>query len=178
MDASVPAGAAILLDFASVPESRGSYTTIIGNHQNELVKPITSMTLDELMDNQIQWSQRWNSNAAGRYQTMEPTLKDARKALGLSGAELFSPDLQDRIGYWLLERRGYQAFKAKTFSLTGFAKSLAEEWASMPVLAATQGAHRAIARGQSYYAGDDLNKALVTADAFETALFQSLNALT
>lgn len=178
MNSTVPAGAALLLDFIAQPESGGDYAVIFGHHQRGLPKPITAMTLDELLTAQIGWGREWGSGAAGRYQMMQSTLAGAIHAMRLSGSELFTPDLQDRIGFWLMQRRGYNAFRAKSLGLMSFGKALAEEWASMPVLAATQGAHRPIARGQSYYAGDDLNKALVTADAFETALFQSLNALT
>lgn len=170
MDSTVPRGAAILLDFVSKPESRGDYNTIIGDHQKTLAHPITSMTLDALMAAQLGWAKRWNSSAAGRYQIMHGTLTDARPAMKLTGKELFTPDLQDRIGYWLLKRRGYAAFMARQMTTVAFAKSLACEWASLPVLAATKGAHRQIAEGETYYAGDGLNKVLVTPAAFEAAL--------
>lgn len=178
MDKSVPAGAAILLAFIAKPESGGDYDAIFGHHERTLGVHVTQMTIHDLLTAQIGWGRAWGSGAAGAYQMMQPTLAGAIHAMRLSGSELFTPDLQDRIGFWLMQRRGYNAFRAKSLGLMSFGKALAEEWASMPVLAATQGAHRPIARGQSYYAGDDLNKALVTADAFETALFQSLNALT
>ena len=173
MAATVPRGAAILLDFISGPESHGSYTVIFGNHQTSLPHPITSMTLDQLLTAQIQWGREWGSSAAGRYQIMQGTLAGLVKSLGLSGSELFSPDLQDRLGYTLLKQRGYGAFMARQMTTVDFAKSLAEEWASMPVLAATKGASRQITEGQSYYAGDGLNKALVSPAAFEAALTQA-----
>lgn len=177
MNPSIPAGGAVLLNFIAQPESGGSYTVLFGHHDRSLPTPITSMTLHDLLSAQIGWGREWGSSAAGRYQVMQPTLTEAMTGLHLPGTTLFSPDVQDAIGFWLLKRRGYAAFKAKTLPLVSFGKSVAEEWASMPVLAPTQGAHRHVERGQSYYAGDNLNHALVSADAFDAALFQALNAV-
>lgn len=52
------------------------------------------------------------------------------------------PNLQDRLGYHLLKRRGYEQFIAGLINRTEFGTRLAQEWASFPVLAATKGAHR------------------------------------
>jgi len=176
MNPSVPTGAAILLDFISGPESRGSYTVLFGDHDRGLPKPITAMTLHDLLSAQIGWGRQWGSNAAGRYQVMQPTLTEAMTGLHLPGTTLFSPDVQDAVGFWLLQRRGYAAFKARTLTTLAFGKSLAEEWASLPVLAPTQGAHLMLARGQSYYAGDALNHALVQPEAVEATLSRALAA--
>ncbi|MFK3776570.1 hypothetical protein [Agrobacterium sp. NPDC089420] len=51
-----------------------------------------------------------------------------------------------------------------------FGLNLAREWASFPVLSATKGEHRDVARGQSYYAGDRLNKSLVKPEQVEQRL--------
>lgn len=59
---------------------------------------------------------------------------------------------------------------AGKISRTEFGKRLAQEWASFPVLAPVQGAHRKLKRGQSYYAGDGVNKALVTPGKVEAVL--------
>jgi muramidase (phage lysozyme) len=170
MDATVPPGAAILLDFISVHESRGSYDVIYGNHQTSLPHPITTMTLDQLLTAQIHWGKEWGSSAAGRYQIVQTTLAGLKKTLGLGGSEVFSPDLQDRLGFQLLKQRGYVSFMARILTMLDFGKLLAEEWASLPVLAPTQGAHKPVQRGDTYYAGDGINKALVTPVQFEGAL--------
>lgn len=83
---------------------------------------------------------------------------------------MFDPDLQDRLCYHLLKRRGYEKYMAGKITLTEFAKRLAMEWAWLPVLAATKGQHQHLKRGQSYYDVDALNNALVTAEAIEAAL--------
>ncbi|WP_376711357.1 hypothetical protein [Pseudochrobactrum lubricantis] len=174
MDKTVPAGAAILLDFIRKTEvgrtDRASYNVIYGHNQGKLSKPITSMTIGELVDAQASFSKRFKSSASGGYQFMRKTLQDLSRELRLNGRQTFDPDLQDRLGYHLLKRRGYEEFMAGTISIIEFAKQLAMEWASFPVLAATKGQHQQLKRGQSYYHGDALNKALVKPEAIEAVL--------
>ena len=174
MDKTVPAGAAILLDFIRKTEvgrtDRASYDVIYGQNQHKLKKQITAMTIGELVDEQASFTKRFKSSASGGYQFMRKTLQDLSRELRLSGKQMFDPDLQDRLGYHLLKRRGYEEFMAGKITLTEFAKRLAMEWASFPVLAATKGQHQQLKRGQSYYDGDALNKALVKPEAIEEVL--------
>ncbi|WP_022711844.1 membrane protein [Pseudochrobactrum sp. AO18b] len=174
MDKTVPAGAAILLDFIRRTEvgrtDRASYDVIYGHNQGKLSKPITSMTIGELVDAQASFTKRFKSSASGGYQFMRKTLQDLSRDLRLNGRQTFDPDLQDRLGYHLLKRRGYEEFMTGTISMTEFAKQLAMEWASFPVLAVTKGQHQQLKRGQSYYDGDALNKALVSPEAIEAVL--------
>lgn len=176
MNKDVPAGAAILLDFIAQHESAGRYDVIFGNHQGELGQPITTMTIDQLLTAQIGWGHKWKSSAAGRYQIVQGTLAELRRRLDLKGTEKFTPDLQDELGYELLKQRGYADFKAARLPLATFGRHLAQEWASLPVLADCRGARREIVRGQSYYAGDGLNNALVKAADFEAVLQRALAA--
>lgn len=170
MDSTVPAGAAILLDFIGETEAPQGYETIYGNNQDRLKTPITHRTLDALIKAQSDFTRRYGSSASGRYQFMRATLKDLKAQLGLTGAEVFTPDMQDRLAYVLLKRRGYADFMAGRISGQEFAKRLAMEWASFPVLAPCRGAHRQLQRGQSYYAGDKLNRALVSPEKVEAVL--------
>lgn len=82
-------------------------------------KPLTQMTLDEVGALR---------GANGRYQVMAPTLGDFRKAYGLTGKELFSPELQDQIGVYLLNRRGYGDPKLSPEELQ---LRMSQEWASI-----------------------------------------------
>jgi muramidase (phage lysozyme) len=176
MDASVPRGAALLLAFVYSFESGNDYTVVYGHHQSTLAKPITAMTLDELAASQKVLAKRYGSSAAGAPQFMPPTIADLRVSMKLTGKEVFSPSLQDRMGYALLQRRGYAKFKAGQISVETFAKNLAMEWASLPVLVTTQGQHRKVAAGETYYAGDKLNRALVAPDKVRTILAKVLAA--
>lgn len=173
MDKTVPAGAAILLDDIRDTEvgtaERRGYDVIYANRQDKLSKPITSMAVAELQAAQAgNWPAK--STASGGYQFMRATLGDLRKELKLRDSQVFTPDLQDRLGYHLLKRRGYETWMAGKLSDTGFALNLAREWASFPVLTAVQGQRRMLSRGQSYYEGDKLNKALVSAEHVEALL--------
>lgn len=170
MDKNVPLGAALLLDFIGDIEAPKGYGTIYANRQGTLPKPLTSMTVDEVIAAGPGWTKAHKSSAAGRYQFMNNTLKGLKKELGLRGSQVFDANLQDRLGYHLLLRRGYSAFMANQISATEFGKRLAQEWASLPVLAATKGGSREVKRGQSYYAGDGLNKSLVQPEAVEAII--------
>lgn len=178
MDKSVPPSAAFILDFIGSKEAPKGYNTVYGNRK--MPKLLTTMTFDEVVADGPRRTREYGSSACGRYQFMSATL-DAPKTLAdlkgemkLTGNEKFSADLQDRMGLHLLKRRGYDKFVAGNLSVTGFGLNLAKEWASFPVLRATKGAHRNVARGQSYYAGDGLNKALVSAADVEASLSKAL----
>lgn len=177
LPAIVPVPAMLLLDAIGAIEAPKGYGTIYGNNQDKLAKPLTSMTYGDIVEAQASWTKRFKSSAAGRYQFMRATLIGiAQEIPSLRGDLIFNKDLQDRLGYYLLLRRGYEKFIAGDMSIAAFGKALAQEWASFPVLAPCQGAHRALRRGQSYYAGDGLNKALVKAERVEAILRQVLAA--
>jgi muramidase (phage lysozyme) len=141
-----------------------AYETIFSHAEDQLTKPITKMTLDELQGHQKGFTKAFGSSASGAYQHMYATLKDQIKELKLKGTELFSPAMQDRLGYELLKRRGYKAWVDAKTSTDTFMIGLSKEWASFPVPSRMKGAHRTVDRGQSYYAGDGLNKALIAPD--------------
>lgn len=174
MDTTVPTGAALLLAFIRETETgrkdRSAYNTIYAHKESKLPKVLTTMTLGDIIDAQRGWSKNFGSSAAGAYQFMRATLIDLSKALNLSGNLIFNADLQDQLGYELLKRRGYSEFIAGKINSVEFGKRLAQEWASFPVLTACKGAHRTVQRGETYYAGDKLNKALVAPEKVEQVL--------
>jgi muramidase (phage lysozyme) len=170
-------GARILLDLIGDTEAPKGYGTIYGNNQNRLGRPLTAMTLDQVIASGRSWSKRYGSSAAGRYQFMNATLIGLKQELGLAGGLLFDAELQDRLGMRLLERRGYELFVAGAIDRIEFGKRLAQEWASFPVLAACRGQKRMLARGQSYYAGDGRNRALVTPQKVEAILDKVLETV-
>lgn len=172
----ISAGVRILLDFIySTETGKGRpecFEVIYGHNENKLSKPLTQMTLDEVIKAGPSWTKRFKSSAAGAGQFMNATLKDLKNQLGLSGDEVFTGALQDDLAYQLLVRRGYHDFIGGRISKQEFGKRLAMEWASFPVLAATKGRHRVVQRGETYYAGDALNKALVAPEKVEAVLAQ------
>lgn len=170
MDKSIPPFAAHLLDFIGNIEAPRGYDTVFGNNQGKLKKRVTQMTVAEVQAAQGGWSKQFGSSATGRYQFMRKTLQGLIAEQRLDTSAKFDAAMQDRLGLVLLRRRGYDKFVAGKLGLKAFAKSLAQEWASLPVLAATQGGKRKVTRGQSFYAGDGLNKALISPEQFEAAL--------
>lgn len=70
----------------------------------------------------------------------------------------------------LLRGRGMQRFLDGQIDVDDMALGLAKEWASLPVPNDMKGASRQIKAGQSYYAGDGLNKAHATVAEVEKAL--------
>jgi muramidase (phage lysozyme) len=181
MNNTVPSGAAMLLDFIRKAEvgssGRASYDVIYAHRQDSLPKPLTTMALGEVIDAQKTWSKAHRSSAAGAYQFMRATLAGLLKEIpSLSRDLVFDPGLQDKLCYQLLNRRGFAAYLAGEISLPEFGKRLAMEWASLPVLADTDGDRRRVKRGQSYYAGDGPNRALVKPEKFEAVLRATFNA--
>lgn len=186
MDKSIPAGAAMLLPFVYQTETGmpapACYDVLYAHKQKGLKKPITQWTLDEVEADGPRRTRENGSSAAGAYQFMRDTLDkpgtlhDIEGEMGLTGKEIFSPNLQDRMAYHLLKRRGYQAFMDGKLTHIEFGKRLAQEWASFPVLAPMKGSSRWINRGQSYYAGDGINKSLVKPEQLETMLDAVLKA--
>lgn len=180
MDRTVHPGAALLLEFVYKTETGRTpphcYEVIYAHKQNKLKKPLTSMTLDEVVAEQAKWSKNHGSSAAGAPQIIRATLRGLMAELGLRGSQKFDADLQDRLAYHLLKRRGYEDFIAGRISMATFARNLACEWASLPVLIETKGAKRTVQRGQSYYAGDGINKALVSPEKVEAILKSVIDA--
>lgn len=174
-----PNGAAPLLAFIYHAETGktgdAAYRTIVGHREGQLSKPVTDFTLEELLNAQKTWGKKWRSSAAGAPQIIRDTLLDLCKRLDLKAEQKFTPALQDRLAYQLLKQRGYEDFIAGRLPFKTFALALSKEWASLPVLQPIQGAHAAVARGQSYYDGDGLNGATVKPGDLEAILSEVLN---
>lgn len=104
------------------------------------------------------------STAAGGYQFIYMTLSACVREMGLKGTEIFDEALQNRMAVYLMQKRGLGEYLDGTISAEDFANNLAKEWASLPVVTAIQGQKRKLKPGQSYYAGDGLNKAFHAPD--------------
>ena len=124
-------------------ESRSDYNTMAGGGNK---KQLTSMTINEVL--QYQNSRGANMKAAGKWQIMPNTLRGLKKSMNLTGEELFTPEMQDRMAFELaMNRKGYRQFANATgdekLALMGAAQNdLAKEWASMPMANDAEGMHR------------------------------------
>lgn len=147
-----------ILDFVAGPESRGNYNAVYSQADRNV--DLGTETLDTIIASGGYRTRTYGSSAIGRYQFMKATLQDLKKSMGLSGGEKFTPELQDRMAIALLERRGLTKWRAGEMTLEEFANNLAKEWASLPNMQT----------GRSHYAGDGMNKSLVTPDDVRKAL--------
>ena len=124
-------------------ESRSDYNTMAGGGNK---KQLTSMTINEVL--QYQNSRGKNMKAAGKWQIMPNTLRGLKKSMNLTGDELFTPEMQDRMAFELaMNRKGYRQFANATgdekLALMGAAQNdLAKEWASMPMANDAEGMNR------------------------------------
>lgn len=154
-----------LLDFIAQFESRGNYNIVWGGikTQHKPPRPLTSMTIGQVLAWQDSIDPLYMSEAAGKYQIMEDTLRGLYREAGMTTADLYDEAGQDRLGTALLLRRGYGQYLSGDISAEKFANSLAKEWASLPVVTGPK-------RGRSYYGGDGLNKSHVSVSKFMAAV--------
>ena len=137
-DAARAFGAGILLDRIAAGEGTGGpdgYDTTFGYHRYDPPggrKPLAEMTLDELEIYQRGMVARGaRSSAAGRYQILRETAGELRGRMGLSGAEHFTPELQDRMARELLRKRRWDDYLAGRITQDQLQDQLATEWASI-----------------------------------------------
>lgn len=117
-------------------------------------------------------------NAFGAYQIIGSTMKGAKKALGLTGNEKMTQQLQDRIYQdYLVKEKRKDMYKYLTGgnNLNGAITAAAMEWASIGVPVAMKGDKRQVQAGESYYAGDGHNKASISPSEFGEGLKQQRN---
>jgi muramidase (phage lysozyme) len=148
-----------LLDLIGAAEGAG-YNTIFGGIRREDYPPksITSMTIGEVLAWQSSIDQKYNSEAVGRYQIMEDTLRgfnnDNRSSsgpglyarAGLTLNDLFSPQNQDLMAIELLKQRGLNRFFSGSLTDVQFGDNLSYEWASLPIISGPRA-------GQGRYTG-------------------------
>jgi muramidase (phage lysozyme) len=114
------------------------------------------------------------STACAGYQFIRRTLKTIKGQMNLSGKELMSPELQDRMALHLMQGRGLYRYLNGTISAEAFANNLAMEWASLPVVTRlfnpAKGYKRWLNPGQSYWQGDGMNAAHHKPEVFLAAV--------
>ena len=105
-------------------ESRGDYNALFGyqNQENGLFSDvkITDMTIDEALafadpkGDYAQYVALQNkgeiATPMGAYQIVGRTLRDAKNALKLDGGAKLTKNVQDKIGKWLFETQGTDAW--------------------------------------------------------------------
>ena len=135
---------------------------------------LVQMTCAEVQRFQTQRiAQGYRSTACGRYQFIKKTLTEAIRVAEIDPLTTrYTPDVQDYLILAILKRyRKLNEWVAGTYTTDRFMIKLSQEFASIPVPYQMQGQSRVVNKGQSYYAGDGLNKAHHDPDS----LYQQLN---
>ncbi len=154
-----------LLDFIAKHESNGDYNVVWGRIKKEdrPAKPLTEMTIGEVLAWQDKIDPHYPSEAAGRYQILEDTLRGLYEFVGLYPDDLFNEENQDELAIGLLRRRGLFDYLDGRITAEKFANGIAKEWASLPCVSGPK-------KGRSYYGGDGLNRALADVEPFLAAV--------
>lgn len=161
-----------LLDFIAEHESEGaarrlkiSAYDVVWSGISKKHRPasLQRMTVGEVLNWQDSIDPVYRSEASGRYQIMEDTLRGLYAEAGVRLTDYYNAATQDRLAVQLLRRRGLERYVAGKMTAEQFANSLAKEWASLPVVSGAK-------KGKSFYAGDGLNASLVDVGPFLAAV--------
>ena len=127
-------------------ESKGNYNIAVGGKKY----PLTDMTVAQVLSLQSELKSGPGS-AMGKYQVIRGTLLETIAKLGLSRDDKFDAATQEKIGEYLIRKRGYDRYAriGTTEAKEQFLTSLANEWAGLP----------AGPSGRSRYAGVGNNNA-------------------
>lgn len=156
-----------LLDYIGKYESRNNPNAVWGGiKHSDRPLSLVDMSVGEVLAWQDSIDARYMSEAAGEWQFMEDTLRGLYRNAGVALTDLFTRATQIMLATALLRRRGLDDYLSGRMSAEKFALSLSKEWASLPVPFDVKRGDRVVKRGQSYYAGDGLNKAHADVDEF------------
>ena len=145
--------------------AEGGYDSM---YPSEKYPQMLNMTMTELVAFQkLKLKDGRASAAVGAYQFLYP--EQYVTLAGLTMNSKFTPENQDKLALAFLKARGItvEAFKRDR---VGTALKLAQGFAGVPVLAPTQGKYRFVRRGESYYSGDGVNAATVSAERVEKSI--------
>ncbi|KDR87946.1 MULTISPECIES: hypothetical protein [Agrobacterium] len=158
------------LDFIGKYEAAGNYNAVFGRSDNIDNPRLVDMTIGEVLS--FQKDHMGNHTPCGKYQVTHRTLRTNYQEAGLSKKDLFDEQAQDRIGEHLLMvvRKGNDFLADPKEYFDTFTLGVAQEWAALPVLRQRQGDKRMVQRGETFYAGDDVNAAGASPELLEAAV--------
>ena len=145
-----------MLDLIGSLEAPEGYDQVYGGVKLAPPRPITSMTVQEVMTWQRQATKTAVSSAAGRYQVIRETLNGVVKQGVVSLNERYTPAVQDRIGAYLLAQTGYRDGDSSNKVLN----RVSDVWAALPRVSGA-------GAGVSTYEGYAGNHALLDAQSYK-----------
>jgi len=155
-----------------IGSAEGGYESVNYGSGPGKIPGLTKMTVREAFNATETYRKKYGGTGAmGKYQIVNSPLSRAKSA-GLNiDKDLFSPENQDKIGVYLIEKERKITSDLIKNNPTEAAMKLSQLFAGIPVLAPTYSGYagRTVKRGESFYQGFNGNKATVTADAVEAA---------
>lgn len=145
-----------VMEFIGALEAPRGYNDYFGGVAEPPPKQLTTMTIDEVLAWQDGIDARSISEAAGRYQIMEDTLRGLKRRMGLKGDELFDIKMQDRLAVELMGMAGWHPDRDDHEEV---ANALAKVWAALPLVSGDN-------EGRSAYHDLAGNKALTTPELY------------
>ena len=124
----------------------------------------TNMTIAEVADKA--------TGAVGMYQNLPEYLNERAVAVNLDPTkDKYTPENQIKIAEYLIEKGQADVTPQMLKDNPDEAMlRLSRVWAAIPVPYDTQGSKRRVSKGESYYAGDGVNKAHITPDMMYSAM--------
>lgn len=153
-----------MLELIGTLEAPKGYDQVYSGVSVQPPRPITTMTVGEVLEWQRLASKTSVSSAAGRYQVIRGTLSNMVDQRVVSVDDIYSPRTQDRIGLYLLRSTGYRNGSTSP----EVANRVAGIWAALPQIGGPEA-------GLSVYEGYAGNHALVTAPSYQGVLDCSLD---
>jgi len=114
-----------------------------GKHSNA-DKPLSEMTMTEVKAHQKEMlrtqyangvAKGTGSSAVGKYQFISSTLQNTQDSMGISDDTVFSPEIQDQMGEYLLRNQGglneYENSDKSEAAQAKFVNDMASQWASI-----------------------------------------------
>ena len=141
-----------ILDAVYEAESNSNYDQWHLNAINIPEKPLTEMTVEEIM----RYQGDNKGPAAGAGQIKFDTLQYLIDYGTIKPTDVFTVETQDKAHSRLLDRRGFQAWVSGEMSNTDFGQNVAKEYAGIPLLADEEVNGVLRPRGSSRYGGSNV----------------------
>ncbi len=156
--------AAQIRDFIQSLEAPKGFDQVFGGSRIAPPRPITSMSIDEVLAWQLQSVNAGSaSSAAGGFQIIRKTLQSLKDQMRLSGDELFDRRMQERMADRLMREAGLPDFIEGRIGWEQFGDNLSSIWAALPRVTGT-------GAGRSTFDGIAGNRALAGVDTFRRVL--------
>jgi hypothetical protein len=130
-----------LLEFIGTLEAPKGYDSYSYYAAAPPPRPLTTMTIREVLAWQDRIDARSKSEAAGRFQIMEDTLRRLVTSKGINQNLLFNEATQNRLGVILLKEAGWNPLGTNYVTM---ANNIAKVWAGLPLVSGPR-------RGESVY---------------------------